>query len=142
MLGEHVKHSRLAAQSPLTFSARKGAAAATEAMLQMLPRRLAALGFFSGSLMCRRRWLECARTPGGAAALAELPMLQGHGRSDFCLGVNGARWMHSLCVEELAMRRAEYVESDGGHTVPADLASRFIAMAAEPGAFQRTLQLT
>ena len=78
--------------------------------------------------MCRKRWRECVESQDDEvkAAWSEVPMLQGHGQTDFAVGVNGGRWLHSFCQEELGMRRCEYIEFRGGHTIPAELAARFV----------------
>ncbi|CAE7451420.1 unnamed protein product [Symbiodinium natans] len=100
----------------------QGAAVAMDAALH-LPARPAALGFFSGSLMCRRRWRERLSTLKG---WADLPLVQGHGRGDWAVGVNGGRWMRDFCRDEIGMQQAEYHEFQGGHTIPPDLADRFM----------------
>ncbi|CAE7936235.1 MMT2 [Symbiodinium necroappetens] len=90
-----------------------------------LPAKPAALGFFSGSLMCRRRWRE--RLP-LLKGWRDLALVQGHGRGDWAVGVNGGRWMRDFCRDEIGMQQAEYHEFQGGHTIPPDLADRFIEM--------------
>lgn len=102
----------------------QGAAVAMDAALH-LPAKPAALGFFSGSLMCRRRWRE--RLP-LLKGWRDLALVQGHGRGDWAVGVNGGRWMRDFCRDEIGMQQAEYHEFQGGHTIPPDLADRFIEM--------------
>lgn len=108
----------------------QGAAVAMDCALHLLPSVPAAVGFFSGSLMCRRRWRTQFDRHGSLAkdSWSTLPLLQGHGVGDWAIGVNGGRWLHEFCKDELLMQRAEYVEFAGGHTVPSDLAERFIDM--------------
>eukprot|EP00439_Symbiodinium_sp_Y106_P034359 s2156_g4.t1 len=109
---------------PGDFAAHFSAAVAMDAALHM-PATPAALGFFSGSLMCRRRWRD--RLP-LLKGWRDLALVQGHGRGDWAVGVNGGRWMRDFCRDEIEMQQAEYHEFQGGHTIPPDLADRFIEM--------------
>merc|ERR1712224_717779 len=63
--------------------------------------------------------------------LEHLPVLQSHGTGDFSIGVNGGRWLHSFFVDNLRMRRAEYIEFNGGHTIPEDVADKLVDLIAE-----------
>ncbi|CAE8623609.1 unnamed protein product [Polarella glacialis] len=108
----------------------QGAAVAMDCALHLLPKVPCAVGFFSGSLMCRQRWRSQFASAGAACrdSWRQLPMLQGHGNADWAVGVNGGRWLHTFCKDELGMQHLEYVEFLGGHTVPPELADKFLEL--------------
>merc|ERR1712232_56100 len=106
----------------------QGAAVAMDSALHMLPLIPAAIGFFSGSLMCRRRWRSCFEAAGEDARdmWRQLRLLQAHGKWDMKLGVNGGRWLHTFCVDDLHMHQTEYIEFKGGHTIPSEVVDMFV----------------
>lgn len=89
----------------------QGAMLATDVALR-LEERPAALGIFSGALICADAWRP------KAVARTGLPVFQAHGRSDGVLPYQVGEWLRELLVT--AGLQVDFRPFDDGHTISAN----------------------
>ncbi len=80
----------------------------------------AALCILSGTLLCESEWRELAANRQG------LPVLQSHGHQDPILPFQAAVWLRDMLVE--SGLDVDFVEFDGGHTIPFEALHRLAAL--------------
>ena len=115
VVDELARQSRLPVSRVVLGGFSQGAMLALDVALHLEDRPAGAV-LFSGNLVARPEWERRARNRAG------LPVFQSHGRQDPLLPFSGAEALQDVLVQ--ARMAVEFLEFDGGHTIPPSVVNR------------------
>jgi len=101
----------------------QGAIISTDLLLH-LPHDFGGLVLFSGSYICAKEWTELAKV----RINKKTKVLQSHGKQDFILPFVLATYLRQFLTQFFDV---DFVEFNGGHTIPASALDKFSKMVLE-----------
>ena len=91
----------------------QGAMLATDTALRGLAAPPRSLAVMSGALICQSTWSAASHR------LAQMQIVQSHGRFDTILPIQTGRWLHEFFRQ--SSTSVQYHEFDGPHTIPMEI---------------------